>query len=222
MAKKIKLEAGNVFRVKLLNGLYVFGHIVFFVSRKNQKKYQELNPESYLRGFFSNCLLVNIYSQISEKDILENDEIFFKGVFLSSTDLSTMGEETVTVVDNIPVEVREVEFPETVEDDSRNLFIQKGELTLKLGNIRESVKEKLRAFPCSFKSIISIADGVLFFQGRNSEMQISYYDGWNHSPSDLKYNPELRNKIYAMLKEDPNQSYYNMALKHGFDLARFY
>jgi hypothetical protein len=37
MTKKIKLEAGNVFRVKLLNGLYVFGHIVFFVPQKTRK-----------------------------------------------------------------------------------------------------------------------------------------------------------------------------------------
>jgi len=39
---------------------------------------------------------------------------------------------------------------------------------------------------------------------------------------DLRYSLEKRNKIYAMIGENPNQSYYELALKRGFDLARLY
>ena len=40
--------------------------------------------------------------------------------------------------------------------------------------------------------------------------------------SDLRYNSELRADIYRKFDEDPNQTYYQMALKHGLDLARLY
>ena len=224
MAKKIKLESGNVFRVKLLNGLYTFGHVVFYVPKKNPK-WQLINQQSYLTGWFNNCVLVNIYSQISEKDVLTCKDIFFKGVFFSSTDLSTLGEDNITIVDNIPVEIKTVEFPENIganKDDG--FFLEKGELKLKLesNRITEDMQKELMQFPNSFKDIYSTADAVLFFQNRKSEMQRNYYDGWKHTPDDLKNNSKLREKVYTMLKEDPNQSYYDLALKHGFDLARLY
>jgi hypothetical protein len=53
-------------------------------------------------------------------------------------------------------------------------------------------------------------------------MQGKYFDGWKFYPNDLKYYPVLRNKIYTLIGEDPNQSYYEMALKYGFDLRRLY
>ena len=40
--------------------------------------------------------------------------------------------------------------------------------------------------------------------------------------SDIRSLPEKRKEIYEAIGEDPNQSYYELALKHGFDLARFY
>lgn len=39
---------------------------------------------------------------------------------------------------------------------------------------------------------------------------------------DLRSRPELRSEIYASIHEDTNQNYYDMALKHGFDLKRLY
>ena len=222
MAKKIKLEVGDIFRIKLLNGLYAFGHVIFYVPRKS-KKWLDINPESYLVKWFSGCILIDIYSQISDKNTLENKDIFLKGVFLSSTDLATMDEDTITIVDNFPVEIKKIEFPETIGANREDgFFLERGELKLRLGNISNSIREKLMNFPSSFKDIYSITDAVLFFQNRKSEMQRNYYDGWNHAPSDLKYNPELRTKVYKILGEDPNQSYYEMALKHGFDLVRLY
>ena len=222
MVKRVNLEAGNIFRVKLLNGMYVFGHIVFFVPRRNKKRYQEINSESYLRGFLSNCMLVDIYSQISYSEVLERKEVFFKGVFFSSSDLSTMSEDVITVIENEKVDVKGVEFPETIGADQDGLFLQRGELKIKLDDVKKDVQEELLKYPDSFKDVYSVADGVLFFQNRQSEMQRNYYEGWKHTQNDLKNDTELRLKVYAKIGEDPNQSYYELALKHGFDLARLY
>jgi hypothetical protein len=95
-------------------------------------------------------------------------------------------------------------------------------LELKLSDAIKDIQKELMKFPNSFKDIYSVADAVLFFQNRKPEMQRNYYDGWEHTPTDLKNSPELRLRVYEMLGEDPTQSYYEMALKHGFDLARLY
>ena len=223
MAKSNKFEAGNIFRVKLLNGMYMFGHIVFFVPRRNKRKYQELNPESYLRGFLSNCILVDIYSQISHSEVLESKEVFFKGVFLSSSDLSTYDDMIIVAEDEI-VNIEKVEFPETIGANLENgFFLQRGELQFKLGVITKNMQDELAKSPSSsFKDVYSVADDVLFLQNRESEMQRKYYDGYKHTPSDLKNHPELRAEIYKIIGENSTLSYYDLSLKHGFDLGRFY
>ena len=50
----------------------------------------------------------------------------------------------------------------------------------------------------------------------------NYPDAWKFIPRDFRFYPEYRKEVYGIIGEDPNQSYYELALKHGFDLARFY
>ncbi|WP_175609910.1 hypothetical protein [Zobellia uliginosa] len=40
--------------------------------------------------------------------------------------------------------------------------------------------------------------------------------------NDIRLNNNFRKEIYDQIGEDMNQSYYEMALKHGYDLGRFY
>ena len=50
------------------------------------------------------------------------------------------------------------------------------------------------------------------------EVESKRYLEW----SDLRFAPEKREEIYKQIGEDMNQSYYELALKHGHDLGRFY
>jgi len=61
-----------------------------------------------------------------------------------------------------------------------------------------------------------------YFQNRKNELQRKYFDGWNFYPNDLKYYPELRDKVYKIIKENPNETYYKLSLKYGFDLNKIY
>lgn len=117
---------------------------------------------------------------------------------------------------------KEIDFPENTGGYNSEYWLSKGELAL--GKIpKNKIREWNDKFNGGFSDIYSIADRLLYMQNRKSEMQrTNYPHGWNHIPKDFRFYPEYRKEVYKIIGEDPNQSYYELALKHGFDLALFY
>ncbi len=210
-----KIKIGDLIRVKLLNGRYMWVHVLFDVQSVIQEK-KEINYYNYFY-FYASCYLVDIYSQISFDEELLDDTIFIKGIFVPRKHL-----EKETIISNIPVDYRQIDFPETTGGYDSDNWLSKGELAL--GKIPQRKIDKWNnRFNGDFSDIYSIADTVLYMQNRKSEMQrTNYSDDWEHIPGDFRYHPKYRKKVYKIIKEDPNLSYYELALKHGFDLARFY
>lgn len=161
--------------------------------------------------------MVNIYSQISIEEELKDDTIFFKGIFIPRKHLAKE-----TIISNIPVDYRQIDFPEHTGGYNSSFWLSKGELAL--GSIpKEKINEWDNRFNGGFSDIYSVADRLLYMQNRKNEMQrTNYSESWNHIPKDFRFYPEYRKEVYRIIGEDPNQSYYELALKHGFDLARFY
>lgn len=44
----------------------------------------------------------------------------------------------------------------------------------------------------------------------------NYPDTWKFIPRDFRFYPEYRKEVYGIIGEDPNQSYYELALKTRF------
>jgi hypothetical protein len=216
----MKINVGDIIAVKLLNGLHLFVQIMYRVPSIKHKDIEKINQKSYLVQWFSGFYLINVYRQISKNNILENSEIMYKGLFLHKSDINKSEFE---ILSHNKINVEEIEFPETIGNLEDGYFFQKGELIIPIRNYTKKFEKDLKNGPLgSFKDIYSIGDSVLYAQNRKNEMQREYYDGWKHTPSDLRYYQKLRNEIYKLIKEDPNQSYYNMALKYGYDLKRLY
>lgn len=215
MAKKIKI--GDIVRVKLLNDKYMWVHVLFDV-RWMLRKDRKIDPSNYFY-FYAPCYLINVYAQISSNEVLDDETIFFKGIFIPRKQLADQ-----TVVSNIPVDYRLIDFPETTGGYDSEDWLAKGELALGIGKIPDAkIKEWGNRFNGSFGDVYSVADDVLYMQNRKVEMQrMNYPDDWNHIPKDFRFYPECREEVYRIIGEDPNQSYYELALKHGYDLARFY
>lgn len=210
-----KIKIGDLVRVKLLNDMYMWVHVLFDTPNEKQREKMNLNTNNYFY-VYSSCYLVNVYSQISKDDELKDNSVFFKGIFVPKKHL-TKG----IIISNIEVDYNQIDFPENTGGYNSENWLSKGELTL--GSIpEEKIREWNDRFNSSFKDIYSVADDVLYMQNRKSEMQRTYSDNWNHIPKDFRFYPECRKEVYDMIGEDPNLSYYELALKHGFDLARFY
>ena len=210
-----KIKIGDLVRVKLLNDMYMWVHVLFD-SQFIVKGKKEINPYNYFY-FYASCYLVNIYSQISTEEELKDDTIFFKGVFIPRKHFAKE-----TIISNIPVDYRQIDFPEHTGGLNSSFWLSKGELAL--GSIpKEKIHEWNDRFNGGFRDIYSVADSLLYMQNRKSEMQrTNYRDTWKFIPRDFRFYPEYRKEVYGIIGEDPNQSYYELALKHGFDLARFY
>ena len=100
-----KIKIGDLVRVKLLNDMYMWVHVLFD-SQFIVKGKKEINPYNYFY-FYASCYLVNIYSQISTEEELKDDTIFFKGVFIPRKHVAKE-----TIISNIPVDYRQIDFPE--------------------------------------------------------------------------------------------------------------
>ena len=214
MAKRLKI--GDLVRVKLLNDKYMWVHVLFDV-RWRLPEDRMIDPSNYF-FIYGMCYLVNVYAQISSDEELKDETIFFKGIFIPRRHLAKE-----TVIANMPVDYKSIDFPETTGGSDDNC-LWKGELSLGMGKIPETkIKEWNDRFNGNFCDVYSVADSVLWMQKRESEMQRTNYPaGWKFVPKDFRYYPEYREEVWQMIGEDPNQSYYELALKHGFDLARFY
>lgn len=217
-----RLNNGDVFSYKLLNDQYLFGKIIFLPNRNTYKLL--INPKCYLAGWFKGSYLLNIYNQISMDKELKTKDLSYEGIFVSSSEFSD-NKERIEIIGNEQINPKEVEFPETVGANREDgYFLQRGELILPIKDITPDIERKISEEKVvnSFTDICSFGDAILFYQNRKSEMQREYFAGWKHTPSDLRFHSELKNKIYNLIGEAPNQNYYELALKYGYDLTRLY
>jgi hypothetical protein len=230
----MKIKFGDILAVELLNKLYMFVQIVYQIPQGNKDEIAKINPKSRLlddRPFYNGFYIMNVYKQISKDMILQNKEIMFKGIMTMGRDIK---KSKYTIIAHEKISVENVEFPETIQFYSKNSFshlpsqigyyLERGELKI---FIKSEFDEELENGPKGgFKDHYSIGESVLYFQNRKNEMQRKYPEGFDVHKfllhNDLRYYPELRDKVYKIIKEDPKQSYYEMALKYGFDLRKLY
>jgi hypothetical protein len=226
----MKINIGDTLAIELLNKMYMFVKIIYQIPRPHTKKSEKINPNSYLNNYikwYPGFYIINVYKHISKEMVLKNNEIMFKGVWIMSKEFK---EIKYKIILQNKIDIEDVEFPEAIganRDDG--FFLEKGELKIKIieydeiKNYPDDFIKKLEKGPSmGFMDIYSLGDSVLYFQNRKNEMQKKYFDGWKFYPNDLKHYPELRNEVYKIIKENPNEKYYDIALKYGFDLKKLY
>ena len=219
MAKKSELKTGDIFAIQFDESNYYFGKVLFDV--KNQyftKVTEEVSFLSNYLSWFKESLLIETYKYISEKPDISNFEIAVKSEFIPAKKFKN---ETIQILNNATVDPKSVTFPETLSRfHKKGILFTVGELGLTT-NFNESFADEVKVFPSS-GNIRQTQFATLDAAGRRDLMNqddiMDNYFRW----SDIRSIPEVRDNIYKSIGEDPNQTYYEMALKHGFDLARFY
>ena len=220
MAKLVKLKAGDIFSRRISENNYIFGRIIFVTKEQYIKKVAEKERKSGL-DFFTNCILIETYIGVfSSLDKVDCNKIAVKGNFVSK---DMFKREDVKILENKSVNPQNVTFPEYIRAEGMKYYFSVGELQFPI-EITSKEREEMHVYP-SYGSGYWEMVATLVFSGKEELVEDKKHiqeKSFYFKNEDLHFKPGYRNKIYKMLKENSNQSYYNFALKHGYDLKRLY
>ena len=214
MPEKKKLKEGDIFYVyNDYYKRYFFGKILVdimnrFIKRANEGLLWPLD-------FFSDCYLVAVYKDIADTPVLKSREFIIPGSFIYKSSFNRKNKDAMEWVyyDHENINYQELEFPEYIISSNDKICLQRGELSIPTGLTRAQYENEFNITGSKTGSINY--SNALLLQGLPAyKKNIDY--------SDLRLLPELRKKLYEMIGEDSDMPYYELALKHGKDLARFY
>ena len=214
MPDKTKLKEGDIFYVyNDYYKRYFFGKILVDIKNRLVKRANEglLWP----LDFFSDCYLVAVYKDIADTPVLKSREFIIPGSFIYKSSFNRKNEDGIKWVyyDHEDINYKELEFPEYIVSSNDKICLQRGELSIPTGLTRAQYENEFNITGSKTGGINY--SNALLLQGLSAyKKNIDY--------SDLRLLPELRKKIYEMIGEDQDAPYYELALKHGKDLARFY
>ena len=209
-----KIKEGDIFYVyNDYYKRYFFGKILVDIKNRLVKRANEglLWP----LDFFSGCYLVAVYKDIADTPVLKSREFIIPGSFIYKSSFNRKNKDGIKWVyyDHEDINYKELEFPEYIISSNDKICLERGELSIPTGLTRAQYENEFNITGSKTGGINY--SNALLLQGLPAyKKNIDY--------SDLRLLPELRKKIYEMIALDPEMSYYELALKHGKDLARFY
>ena len=209
-----KLKEGDIFYVyNDYYKRYFFGKILVDIMNRLIKRANEglLWP----LDFFSDCYLVAVYKDIVDTPVLKSREFIIPGSFIYKSSFNRKNKDAMEWVyyDHENINYKELEFPEYIVSCNDKICLQRGELSIPTGLTRAQYENEFNITGSKTGGINY--SNALLLQGLPAyKKNIDY--------SDIRLLPELRKKLYEMIGEDPDMPYYELALKHGKDLARFY
>jgi hypothetical protein len=225
MAKR--LREGDIFYVNL-NENYIFGKILVDINNRILK----LEPKHKYK-FYSGCYLVEIYKGICNEPKLTTNEIIVPGQFILRAAFYSkyVKQSDWNFYKNEPIDYKKLDFPEFLETG------ENGFIDFRKFDVTISTKTLFKDFPqmptgkepshlnqrytgyMNF-TVSQIIDIAVHMQGRDDLLQTegTYF----LIPNELRLSLDDRKRFYHEINEDINISYYELSLKHGFDLGRFY
>jgi hypothetical protein len=219
MADKKKLVEGDIFYV-YVNGKYIFGKILVDIKSRILKK--EPKHEYW---FYGKCFLVEIYKGLYDEPKLITPEVIMPSSFVYRNCFNGRTEKDVDWVyyDHQVIDYKKLDFPETLETG------ENGFLNFRKFDISIPTKTRYHDFwPDPFNqkynnainlSYYTLVDDALHLQDRDDLLVVK---NRKEFIKDLRLQIDDRISFYKQIKENIKTSYYEMALKHGFDLGRFY
>lgn len=235
--KWIDYKAGDIVAIpiSIKKDEFAFARVLLDINKQCIEP--KLLPENSPLKWHKDRILFEVYSKTSfDIDDYDTSKILIPGIFTVPGDIM-MG--TWKIVGYEKVNPEQVEFPENFSSAGMMTarFIR-GEIVLHIP-LEYEEQEKLAAHPTNHASV-GFSWLILYYLNRKSEIfqlakhELIYYMIWKEeyteenmisardlSSNDLRFSPN-RTKVYELIKENKNLSYYELAKKNGFDLGRFY
>ncbi|MCU0450916.1 MAG: hypothetical protein MUC97_13935 [Bernardetiaceae bacterium] len=225
--KRPKLAPGDLFYLALPGNRYVTGRVLFDVEKQYHKlvdlKALMLAGGNNYFGWYKGDQLVEMYAGIYDHapdGVEAHPQVLVPAAFMVALDSRANTDTGYGILGNRPVDYTRLEFPEVLDNKEMRdeVWLDRGELHLLT---RLSIKESKQINISGNRNYPSIiGNACLFFQNR-ADLITSFV--WpDYLRNDLRRHPELRQRVYAEMGLDPEQSYYELARQRGFDLGRFY
>ncbi len=206
-----RAKAGEIFVEQRESGKFMFGRVILDIDRQVFKSKKAIMDESNLKEF-SISYVVEAYDAVSETpEIPDRLNPVIEGIVVNPMAFKY---DTWSIVGNNPItDPRLVDFQEHCSFYNGEVRFSKGEVYIKA--------------PLKNVMLESIDTGYQL----NSPLLFNLVESLMQDPADhealLRYDfrflkPYQRNEIYEAIGEDPNMSYYDLAMKHGFDTSRFF
>lgn len=220
MAKKVKCTTGDVFAIPVSDTEFIFGRVLFDVT----KQYIKIVPKeewkfNYL-GFFNKSVLVEmflgVYTSVEDVDF---EKKAVTGTFVFNGFLS---EYKGMIVGKREVNPIEVSFPETLGSRNMDYYLTLGELAFPIDITEQIYYDEIKVMPSTGYGYYEIIVATLDFSGRDDLIKEDVKMDNYFRDSDLRSLPDVRKRIWKLAGEDMNKSYYELAKEKGFDLARLY
>lgn len=220
MAKrKIKVRTGDIFSVEVSKNEFIFGRVLFDVVNQYMERGFDKEINNYM-GFFNKCFLIETFVGVHPS--FESIDIKEKAVISSfvSKDFFEDNDFECNIIHNIKIDAKKVSFPEVLSLINSNYFFSVGELQIPISLTKEEY-ERIKVNPCFGSGYWDIV-ATLDLSGRTDLIEDGDQMDNYFRYSDIRSLPDIRKIIYSRIGEDLNQSYYELALKNDFDLARLY
>jgi Immunity protein 26 len=213
-------KAGDIFRFPVSPTEFGFGRVLLLINDQCFKP-GLIDWQSKIYFQLEDTIYIELFSNISTHKTIDPEvlEVGIPGFFTSNVSIE---EFDWIVVDSKEIDPTQVDFPEFLSaDGSRHGQFIKGEVTERL----EIDWDRIREIDLARTIIPSmiVPELVLFLHGRYEEMRLTKgkYSARDMQFEDLRFS-KYREEIYALLPEEFNQPYYDLAKSRGFDLKRFY
>jgi hypothetical protein len=157
-----------------------------------------------------------MYSGLSAVPAFVKSQVLIPGVF---TDPGLIKKGVWQLVDHKRVDPTKIEFPEVIISFENHFLFQRGEISLPLLlRVEDSARIKAYHRVCSPELLPDIC---LYYLDLLHLIKHDYADSMNLKDSDLRFS-EYRHEVYELLGEDENESYFDMSIRLGHDIRRFF
>lgn len=165
MAKKVKCTTGDVFAIPVSETEFIFGRVLFDVT----KQYIKIVPEeervfNYL-GFFNKSVLIEmflgVYTSVKGVDF---EKKAVTGTFVFNDFLS---EYKGMIVGKREVNPIEVSFPETLGSRNMDYYLTLGELAFPIDITEQIYYDEIKAMPSTGYGYYEVVVATLDFSGRD-------------------------------------------------------
>jgi Immunity protein 26 len=213
-----KYKAGDIFSLQLPTGEYMNGRVILDV--KQQCIRPKLLESGSPLGFHNGHVLTEIYKQTFSEQSAVRSDILIPGIW---TDSGSLKDGHWKIVGHEAVDPTQIEFPEAfVGYGARTILFLRGELKLPIDMTNEE-NDQLHIRDTARASGL-LGEICLYSLGREDEINdpdLVDVELRSLKHSDLRFN-EFRSEAYRRLGEDEDIPYFEMSLKHGYDIRRFY
>ena len=214
MAKK--LEEGDIF-YSIYNGKYIFGKLLMNVSQRMPERVKPMRA-------FHDCYLVGIYKGIYDKPILTENEFVIPSIYTIKKQFYLKNEDKTEwyFYRTEPIDYKkDINFPECITIvDSRKICFHCGEVQLLTKLTQKDWRgdyDIQRQVHFWYQTVLNSA---CHYGNRDDLVDFTICSSLERE--DLRFAEQQRQEVYKQIGEDLNISYFELALKHGFDLGRFY